>query len=346
MNRAPRSADVEARPERIAVIKMSALGDVAKTVQTVRAIRRDFPECAIAWVIRPVWAELIQGNPDVDEVIHVPRKARGLFRAALALRRFRPDTLLDMQGLLTSGLLARASGARRRYTWQSGRELSGRLTGNPIVPGPTDTNVAECNFGFARLLGVRNLPQDPPEYLTVRNPALKRMEEALGGVKRPMAAMHIGASAPNKKWPIKHWSDAARALQASGLGVVLLGGPGDVPDAEAVARDAGGTPVSLAGRTGLLELASAAFLSDVFVGGDSGATHVAALVGTRTVCPMGPTLPWHSGPFGPGHRPIYLGLSCSPCYRRPTCNGRFDCMTGITPDMVVHACLEIVKGNE
>ncbi len=333
-------------PERIAVIKMSALGDVAKSIQTVRAIRRLYPQCALAWVIRPAWAELLEGNPDVDAVILAPRSLKGVLQAIGQVRRFRPDTLLDMQGLFTSGVIARASGARRRYTWASGREMSGWLTGNPIVPGPTEINVAECIFGFARLLGATELPTEPPAYLGPENPMLGRMGEALAGVRRPLVSMHIGASAPNKKWPLGHWSDAVKALQAAGCGVVLLGGPSDQEDARKVARESGGNPLVLAGRTGLKDLAAAAYLSDVFVGCDSGATHVATLVGTLAVCPMGPTLPWHSGPFGAGHRPLYLGLPCSPCYRRPTCNGRFDCMSGITAQMVVDACLGIIEDGK
>jgi ADP-heptose:LPS heptosyltransferase len=326
-------------PGRVAVIKMSALGDIAKSIPAVRAIRETHPTCAMAWLVRPVWADLLVGNPDIDRIIPVGRSLRGLIWAMVALRRFRPETVLDMQGLFASGLLSLASGATTRFTWASGRELSGLLTGNPVVPGPTRLNVAECNFGFARLLGATRLPQDPPAYLAADGPARLRVREALGGLARPLVGMHVGASEPNKRWPVERWSAVASALRAAGCGVVLLGGPGDRAAAEDVAARSDGCGV-MAGRTTLRELAALVCECAAYIGGDSGATHVAALMGVPTVCLMGPTLPGHSGPFGPGHRILYLGLPCSPCYRRPTCQGRFDCMTGITAEMVVSACRE------
>lgn len=341
------TAEAGVQPRRIGIIKLSALGDVAKTVQTVRAIRRVHPAAAIAWCIRPVWSGLIEGNPDVDRIIPVPRSLRGLIHGMRALRAFRPDTILDMQGLATSGLLAAASGAPYRYTWQSARELSGLLTGNPIVPGPRDINVAECNFGFARIMGATELPTDPPPYLTIGNPAAAAMRDLLEGLPRPVLAMHIGASEPNKRWPVERWAELASSLVGQGYGVIVLGGGSDRQAAEVVCRCQGagpsqGNPLMMAGRTTLKELAALVADCDLFVGCDSGATHVAALVGARVVCLMGATLPVHSGPFGPQHRILYLGLTCSPCYRRPTCEGRFDCMTGITVNSVIAACREML----
>jgi ADP-heptose:LPS heptosyltransferase len=330
-------------PSRIAVIKMSALGDVAKTIPTVQAIRKAYPACETMWFIRPVWADLLVGNPDVDRIVRVPRSLRGLLSAMVAIRRFCPEVVLDMQGLFTSGLIALASQSKQRYTWQSGRELSGLLTGNPIVPASPEWNVAECNFGFARLLGVEAMPTDPPEYLTTHNPFRERVRETLSTVARPVVAMHIGASAPNKQWPLSHWSALVKGLADEGWGVVILGGPGDRAVAEKVAAESGAAPLVLAGRTGLRELAAIAYECELFVGCDSGATHVAALVGTRTVCMMGATLPAHSGPFGADHRILYLGLPCSPCYRRPTCGGRYECMSGITPAMVLDACSDSMR---
>lgn len=330
---------------RMAVLKLSALGDVAKSVQTVRAIRQMHPTSAIAWCIRPVWSQLIEGSPDVDLLIPVPRSWRGLLSAVRSLRAFRPDVVLDMQGLAMSGFLARASGAPLRYTWESGRELSGVLTGNPVVPGGRDRNVAECNFGFARLVGVEQLPTDPPPYLTTKNPAWSPMRSVLRSLPRPVAAIHIGASEANKRWPIERWALLTRTMTQLGWGVIVLGGPSDHKAAGTIWDASEGNPMMMVGRTSLKELAALAAQCDVFVGCDSGASHVAALVGTRVVCLMGATLPAHNGPFGPQHRTLYLGLPCSPCYRRPTCNGRFDCMTGISVESVLEACRETLTAG-
>src|SRR5579871_1179244 len=106
---------------RILIIKMSALGDIAKTIPTVDAIRAAFPHVCIGWVVRPGFADLLVGNPSIDELFVMPRGVRALSRVTRKLRRFRPDVVLDMQGLFMSGCIGRLSGSLRRYTWESGR---------------------------------------------------------------------------------------------------------------------------------------------------------------------------------------------------------------------------------
>src|SRR5579862_3411275 len=129
-----------------------------------------------------------------------------------------------MQGLFVSGCLGRISGASRRYTWETGRELSGLLAGNPVVPAPSDKNAVECLFGFAHLLGVDRMLPGPPAYLTHGAALVERAESQLRGVRHPRIGMHIGASVANKTWPTAHWAELADRLIAAGCGVVLFGG--------------------------------------------------------------------------------------------------------------------------
>jgi ADP-heptose:LPS heptosyltransferase len=254
------------------------------------------------------------------------------------LRRFNPDVVLDMQGLFVSGCLARVSGARRRYTWETGRELSGLLSGNPIVPSPHNKNAVECLFEFARLLGVEEMPKLAPAYLTQDPELIARAEALLAGVRRPRVGMHLGASVANKVWPAEHWAELAERLTDANYGVVLFGGRAEQEAGEKLASKLGGRVVSLIGRTTPRELAAAISRCQLFLGGDTGATHIASLVHTPIVALMGATDPLRVGPYGAQHTIIYLGLSCSPCYRHPTCGGRYDCMRGIDAARVFRAC--------
>jgi len=332
------------RVERLLVIKTSALGDIAKTIPTVDAIRRAYPGLRIGWVVRQGLHDLLVGNPSVDEILIAPRGVGALWSVGRRMRRFRADVLLDMQGLFLSGCLARLSGAPWRCTWQSGRELSGLLTGNPIVPAPADRNATECLFGFGRVLGVTEFPCEPPAYLA-RAPELSaRADHLLGAAPRPLVGMHVGASTPNKTWPAHHFAELARRLIGDGFGVALFGGSSEAAAGEAVAAAAPGC-VSLVRRTGLRELAACLARCSLFVGGDTGATHIAALVGTPTVCLMGATDPVRTGPYGDAHTVLDLRLPCSPCYRRPTCGGRFDCMADLSPEIVHSACLRSLSAH-
>jgi ADP-heptose:LPS heptosyltransferase len=324
--------------KRILIIKMSALGDIAKSVPTVDAIRATFPSVRIGWVVRQGLADLLVGNPSIDELFVAPRGVRAIRDTAGTLRRFRPDIVLDMQGLFISGCLGLLSGAGRRYTWESGRELSGLLAGHPIVPAPSDRNAVECLFGFARLLGVERMPEQPPQYLTGDPALIAVAEQMLADVGTPRIGMHIGASVANKTWPTGHWADLADRLVDAGFGVVLFGGKAEVEAGREVESKMRRRAVSLVGATTPRQLAAAISRCQLFLGGDTGATHIATLVGTPTVALMGATDPVSVGPYGAQHTVIYLGLPCAPCYRHPTCGGRFECMSGIDAARVFGVC--------
>jgi heptosyltransferase-1 len=74
---------------------------------------------------------------------------------------------------------------------------------------------------------------------------------------------------------------------------------------------------------------------------DTGAMHLAAALGTRTVALFGPTAPWRTGPFGQGHEILRLGLDCSPCFKRRCRDPR--CLTDLTPETVQTACEKILS---
>jgi heptosyltransferase I len=323
--------------KRLLIIKMSALGDIAKTIPTVDAIRAALPHLRIGWVVRQGFADLLVGNPSIDELFVSPRGMQAVRDMRGALRRFRPDVVFDMQGLFVSGCLGRVSGARRRYTWQSGRELSGLLAGNPIVPNSMEQNSVESLFEFARLLGVHELPHIPPAYLTQDPELVRRAELLLQDVAQPRVGIHIGASWVNKVWPTEHWVDLTARLLDAKYGVVLFGGKQEQEVGAQIEANLKGRVVSLIGKTTPRELASSISRCQLFLGGDTGATHIASVVHTPTIALMGAT-PVRDGPYGAQHAIIHLGLACSPCYRHPTCGGRYDCMRGIDAARVFRAC--------
>src|SRR5947209_5705962 len=97
------------RPRRIALIKPSALGDIIHALPVLTALRRRFPLAHIAWIVNRSYAPLLQGHPDLDQVLPFDRSAaqQELMQAALgyghffrSLRRQRFDLVIDLQGLL------------------------------------------------------------------------------------------------------------------------------------------------------------------------------------------------------------------------------------------------------
>jgi ADP-heptose:LPS heptosyltransferase len=79
------------------------------------------------------------------------------------------------------------------------------------------------------------------------------------------------------------------------------------------------------------------------VGADTGPLHVAVALGVPVVGLYGPDDPHFTGPYGAGHRIHYKNLPCSPCYKQPTCQGRFDCLRTIEPEEVLESIEELLN---
>src|SRR5689334_20632019 len=102
------------RPERVCLVKPSALGDVVNAFPVLSALRRLWPEARISWVVNSALRGLLDGHPELDEVIAYDRAGSGLSPSGIAtfgrflgrLRRGEFDLVIDLQGLLRSGVMA------------------------------------------------------------------------------------------------------------------------------------------------------------------------------------------------------------------------------------------------
>ena len=132
--------------KRIVIIKPSSMGDVVHALPVLAALRRANPGAHIAWVVSRSCAAILEGHPQLDEVIIFERQdwagwrmgagAMGLVRLIKRLRRGKFDVALDLQGLFRSGLMTRLSGARVRVGFANAREMAG-LAYNRKVEAPT-----------------------------------------------------------------------------------------------------------------------------------------------------------------------------------------------------------------
>ena len=119
-------------PRRILLIKPSSMGDVIHSLPVVAALHKHWPDAEIRWLIHPAFCELVENNPAVSGTVVFPRdQFRGLIglgRALLwarKLREWKPDLVIDLQGLLRSALMARCTGARTIVGLSDAREGAG-----------------------------------------------------------------------------------------------------------------------------------------------------------------------------------------------------------------------------
>lgn len=128
-------------------------------------------------------------------------------------------------------------------------------------------------------------------------------QEFLRGCLAPVVALHPGSGSPLKNWPAANWLALGNSLQASGFQIVLVGGEADSQILEFLGRNWEFTPL-LARDFPLPHLAALLGRSALFVGHDSGISHLAAAAGAKCVLLFGPTNPNVWAPANPGVRVV------------------------------------------
>jgi ADP-heptose:LPS heptosyltransferase len=119
---------------------------------------------------------------------------------------------------------------------------------------------------------------------------------------KPYAVLRPGASAADKRWPVEHFASLARWLrEEKGFAVVANLGPGDGDVAEETRRALAPEAV-LFDSLDLRELTALLARAELFVGNDSGPTHIAAALGRPTVVIFGASNPVHWAPWQAPHR--------------------------------------------
>jgi heptosyltransferase-1 len=319
--RTPFVADT-ARLRRLLLVKLSSLGDVVHALPLADALRAGLGDIVVlGWAVRSKFADLLHGNPNLDTVYELRGSGMGdilAFGRALKTKQF--DTALDAQGLLVSGLVSRLSGAPLRIGLDANREGNALFMTRPVVPAKGRTHVVDKLLGFCDALGIPRLAPHPQRYLA-DGEAVAAEELLCSAGASPRVGCIVGASTPEKAWPVERWVDAARRQADQGVRVVLLGGPGETATAEAIVRGAAGAvAANLVGKTAPRVLAAVLARCQVVIGGDSGPTHLAVAVGTPVVGLYGVTDPARTGPcWGPAPAVVldYAEEDAPPEERRP-----------------------------
>ena len=161
----------------------------------------------------------------------------------------------------------------------------------------------------------------------------------------PSVGIHPGAFfGESKTWPLEHFKKLIdRLVDSEAAQVFILGGPDEIELAGKLNAMSGGRAVNLAGKDTLETLPALLSRLDVFISGDTGPLHVAALAGTSTIALFGPTDYRQTAPRGPWNRTIHKSLDCSPCFVRTCPLGHHDCMKRITPEEVASEVVELLN---
>jgi len=352
------------QPSKILIIRLSAVGDVVRTLPALRAIREKFPSAYIAWLVEEKASGILEGNPDLDRIIIFPRKkiVKGFLnpltslptliepvRFIKELRGMKFDLVLDFHGIFKSGLISFLSGASHRVGFSRGfcKESNYIFNNHHVHLKDKSLNRIEKNLALISALGIEPIELDPVIPLTQDD--RKKIDnfflQNMAVIHHPLIAIHPGTS-PNtlyKRWDEERYVQLANTLiEDYHARIILTWGPGELSTVEEIAHQMKYRPLIACQTDNLQQLAEIFRRCDLYIGSDTGPMHIAASVKTPVIAIFGPTDHVVNAPSKRNRNIIIRrDLPCSPC-REYQCASRA-CMKAIDSDEVLKAAIELLN---
>lgn len=332
----------------ILIVRLGALGDLVHALPAAAALRAEWPDARIDWLVDRRYAALLSLVPVVDRAIVFGRpEGDPLWTLVRRLRGVRYDLAIDFQGLLKSAALARLSGARAvaGFVSRQLREPAAGLFYTARVEGDDRAHVVRKNLSLVEALGVTVRDVASPLNLSPSAvPDETRQLLSLGAGGR-FAVVNPGAGWPNKQWPAARYGRIAEHLRSRhGLPSIVTWGPAERRLADDVAAASGGAAVP-APPTSIADLVELCRAAALVIGGDTGPLQLAAAVGTPVVGVFGPTNPVRNGPWSAADLCVSRFDDCE-CHHKRRCRRETPCIDTIAVDEVAHAVDRRLAGGE
>ncbi len=316
---------MELKPKsKLLVLRLSAIGDVARTVSAVSLLRKHHPCAFIAWCVEEKSLPVLEGDPSIDQVILFPRKTftklsknpknwpafyQEWKKFVAQLRSYDFDLVLDFHGIFKTGLIGWASkapirvGFRREFV----KEWSWLFTNMKIPLASPDLNRYDRNQALIQKW-VPNVASDPtPMYISLKDQEkisvfLNEIQmNQKNGTTSKNVIIHPGASKPHKRWQTEKFVALADGLiETENVNIILTWGPGEKELAESVQQQIKQSDhVFLAPTLDLKQFAELTSRIDLFISADSGPMHIAATMASNQIAIFGPTDPIVNDPNNP-----------------------------------------------
>lgn len=293
-----------AKLDRICIVMMSAVGDAVHVMPIVHALKAFRPSMHITWVLQPGPATLVRGHPLVDDIVVFDRRRgwRAFTDVRRELRKQRFDVVLALQVYFKAGLVTWFTRAPVKLGFDRVRARDANwLFTTHRLPAHPGQHVQDQYFEFLDALGV---PHDVPQWTLGPWSDDERawQREFVRQFDRPIAAVVVGTSKPQKDWLPERWAEVcARLWNDYGLQPVLVGGASARErHAEAIVRKQ--TPVVYSALdSGLRKLSAILDASALVLSPDTGPLHLAVALRAPVISLIGYTNPKRVGPYDFAH---------------------------------------------
>ena len=339
--------------KKILILKFSALGDIVHALPVAATLRKTLPDAHITWMVEERFQDILRDNPDIDEIIPLRTKVwrknwnsqslSEIMGTIKTLRQHNFDLVLDLHGLLKSGVIAKMSGAptragfhrnncKEKFSTLFTNLKAQRITGGLHI---VDRYLTVLETALGKITEEKKFPLRIPDEADKKIADYFEQHPEL--TSQPIIAINSGAGFESKQWKLERFAELADQISKElGFTIMLTWGPGEefkVQQISALMSEKSW----IAPPTSILESIALYKRMALLVSCDSGPLHLAAAVGTPTVAIFGPTDPVRNGAYGVNHATVYKVLSCSFCWKKICPLGTKECMNQVSIDEVFQA---------
>jgi len=289
-------------PERLCLLRLSAIGDVTHMLPVVHTLQTHWPDTQLTWIVGSFEATLVGDLPGVEVIPwdkHGGVRAWRQLRRQLGRRRF--DVLLQMQTALRASFAGLAVLARYRLGFDLARSRDGHIlfTDRRVPPHPR-AHVLDGFFDFPVALGVEERVMSWDVPLSDDDQAFAA--DALPGDGPALAVNPCSSVRPRnyRNWlPDRYAAVADHAAREHGCRVVFTGGPsaGEREFTDAVVHHMNAEPIDLVGRTSLKQLLAVYRRCSALVAPDTGPAHIGTAAGIPVIGLYATSNPLRTGPY-------------------------------------------------
>jgi heptosyltransferase-1 len=279
---------------KIAIVKLSAMGDIAHAAIVLQFIKKHYPHAQIDWVCEKGFYGILEGNPHIHAIhtvnIKAIKKNRDFKALLLLIKKLRNlgayDAIIDMQGLLKSAIVSRLIGKKTfGFDKNSTRESVASFFYKKSFDIPYDENTVDRNINVAaRALGFEvthkeALGKEPFLFYNGENFSFAPY------LKERNVVFVIGSTWPSRNYPKELFAQLADMMQCNCL--IVWGGEDEYERAQWI--DEHSKFATVLPKLNLNELKALIAKADLLIGNDTGPTHMAWAMNVPSITIFGPT---------------------------------------------------------